>query len=55
MQSSVLSTGGGKALINLADTIILLLDHQRVFQTVKDIGVMGLRANTTALAKLGTC
>ena len=54
MQSSVLSTGGGKALINPADTAILLLDHQTgLFQTVKDIGVMELRANTTALAKLG--
>ena len=55
MQSSVLSTGGGKALINPADTVILLLDHQTgLFQTVKDIGVMELRANTTALAKLAT-
>jgi nicotinamidase-related amidase len=55
MQSSVLSTGGGQALINPADTVILLLDHQTgLFQTVKDIGVMELRANTTALAKLGT-
>jgi len=55
MQSSVLSTGGGKALINPADTLMLLLDHQTgLFQTVKDIGVMELRANTTALAKLGT-
>ena len=54
MQSSVLSTGGGKALINPADTAILLLDHQTgLFQTVKDIGVMELRANTIALAKLG--
>ena len=41
MQSSVLSTGGGKALINPADTVILLLDHQTgLFQTVKDIGVI---------------
>jgi nicotinamidase-related amidase len=54
MQSSVLSTGGGKALINPADAVILLLDHQTgLFQTVKDIGVMELRANTIALAKLG--
>jgi nicotinamidase-related amidase len=53
MQSSVLSTGGGRALINPADTAMLLLDHQTgLFQTVKDIGVMELRANTTALAKL---
>jgi nicotinamidase-related amidase len=54
MQSSILSTGGGKALINPADALILLLDHQTgLFQTVKDIGVMELRANTIALAKLG--
>ena len=54
MQSSVLSTGGGQALIDPADALILLLDHQTgLFQTVKDIGVMELRANTIALAKLG--
>jgi hypothetical protein len=28
MQSSVLSTGGGNALINPADTIVLLIDQQ---------------------------
>ncbi len=53
--SHVLSTGGGKALIDPADTIMLLLDHQSgLFQTVKDISVAQLRANTTALAKLAT-
>jgi len=52
--SHVLSTGGGKALIDPADTVLLLLDHQSgLFQTVKDIGVAELRANATALAKLG--
>jgi hypothetical protein len=36
MQSSVLSTGGAKALINPADTVILSIDHQTgLFQTVK--------------------
>jgi nicotinamidase-related amidase len=50
----VLSTGGGKALIDPADSVFLLLDHQSgLFQTVKDISVAELRANTTALAKLG--
>src|SRR6201981_1191038 len=54
MQSSVLSTGVVRALLNPADAVILLLDHQTgLFQTVKDIGVMELRANTIALAKLG--
>jgi nicotinamidase-related amidase len=51
--SSVLPTGGGKALFDTYDTAILLLDHQSgLFQTVKDIGVAELRANTVMLAKL---
>ena len=46
---------GGKALINPADTVLLLLDHQAgLFQVVKDIEVAQLRANVTMLAKLGT-
>jgi len=53
--SSVLPTGGGKALIDTSDTVILLLDHQAgLFQTVKDISVAELRANTIMLAKLAT-
>jgi nicotinamidase-related amidase len=52
-QSSVLATGGGKALLDPSDTAILLLDHQSgLFQTVKDIPVADLRANTVMLAKL---
>lgn len=44
---------GGKALIDVTDTAMLLLDHQSgLFQNVKDIGISELRANTTALAKL---
>lgn len=51
--SSVLPTGGGKALFDTSDVAILLLDHQAgLFQTVKDIGVAELRANTVMLAKL---
>jgi hypothetical protein len=43
--SSVLATGGGQALLDPSDTVILLLDHQSgLFQTVKDIGVAELRA-----------
>ncbi len=54
-RSSVLSTGGGQALLDPSDTLILLLDHQSgLFQTVKDIGVAELRANTVMLAKLAT-
>ena len=52
---SVLPTGGGKALFDTSDTVILLLDHQSgLFQTVKDISIAELRANTVMLAKLAT-
>ncbi|MBI2993282.1 MAG: isochorismatase family protein [Gammaproteobacteria bacterium] len=52
MATSVLSTGGGKALIDPADAVFLMLDHQSgLFQTVKDISVAELRTNTTALAR----
>jgi nicotinamidase-related amidase len=53
--SSVLPTGGGQALLDPSDTVILLLDHQAgLFQTVKDISIAELRANTTLLAKVAT-
>ena len=53
--SSVLPTGGGAALLDTSDSVMLLLDHQSgLFQTVKDISVTELRANTTMLAKLAT-
>src|SRR5829696_6530024 len=53
--SSVLPTGGGQALIDTSDTVLLLLDHQAgLFQTVKDISVAELRNNTIMLAKLAT-
>jgi nicotinamidase-related amidase len=53
--SHILGTGGGQALLDPDDTLLLLLDHQSgLFETVKDIEVMQLRANTTALAKLAT-
>ncbi len=53
--SSVLPTGGGAALLDTSDTVILLLDHQTgLFQTVKDISVAELRSNTIMLAKLAT-
>ena len=54
-KSSVLPSGGGQALIDPSDTVILLLDHQSgLFQVVKDISVAELRANTAMLAKLAT-
>ena len=53
--SSVLPTGGGVALLDTSDAVILLLDHQTgLFQTVKDISVAELRSNTIMLAKLAT-
>ena len=51
----ILPSGGGKALINVDDTVLLLLDHQAgLFQTVKDITVAELRANVIALARIAT-
>jgi nicotinamidase-related amidase len=53
--ASVLPSGGGKALIDTNDMVLLLLDHQAgLFQTVKDISVAELRANTVMLARLAT-
>jgi nicotinamidase-related amidase len=49
------SVGGGKALLDPTDIVMLLLDHQAgLFQNVKDISVAELRSNVTALAKLAT-
>ena len=51
----VLPSGGGKALMDVGDSALLLLDHQTgLFQTVKDVTVAELRANVTALAKIAT-
>ena len=40
-QSSVLPTGGGQALIDTSDTVLLLLDHQRLLggQETQSAGV----------------
>jgi nicotinamidase-related amidase len=52
---SVLPTGGGQALLDTSDTVILFLDHQSgLFQTVKDIDVAELRRNVVMLARLAT-
>jgi nicotinamidase-related amidase len=52
---SVLSTGGGQALLDTSDSVFLLLDHQAgLFQTVKDVPLIDLRANVVMLAKLAT-
>lgn len=53
--TSVLPTGGGQALLDTNDSVILLLDHQTgLFQTVKDVSVSELRNNTILLARLAT-
>lgn len=42
-------------LIEPEDAVILLIDHQSgLLQTVRDIGAIELRANMTALARVGT-
>jgi nicotinamidase-related amidase len=52
---SMLPSGGGQALLDTSDTVILLLDHQSgLFQTVKDIDVAELRRNVVMLARLAT-
>ena len=44
-----------KGVLDPDDAVICLLDHQAgLFQTVKDIGISELRANTTMLAKLAS-
>jgi isochorismate hydrolase len=51
--SSVLPTGGGQALLDPNDSLILLLDHQTgLLQTVKDSSITEVRSNTVMLAKL---
>ena len=52
-KASILPTGGGAALLDPTDTLILLLDHQSgLFQTVKDVPVDDLRRNVEMIAKL---
>jgi nicotinamidase-related amidase len=53
--TSTSETGGAAGpLFDPADAVICLLDHQTgLFQTVKDIAVRDLRANTVVLAKVG--
>ncbi len=54
-KSSVLPSGGGAALFDPSDVVILLLDHQSgLFETVKDVPITELRANVSMLAKLAT-
>jgi nicotinamidase-related amidase len=53
--ANVLPSGGGKALMDVGNCALLLLDHQSgLFQTVKDITVAELRANVSALARIAT-
>lgn len=51
----VLPTGGGKALMDIGDSVLLLIDHQTgLLETVKDIAVAELRANVAALIQIAT-
>ena len=51
----VLPSGGGKALMNAEDSVLLLLDHQSEANPVlKDITIAELRANVMALARIAT-
>lgn len=53
--ASVLPTGGGAALLDASDTVIVLLDHQAgLLQTVKDVSLPELRANVVMLGKLAS-
>ncbi|GGX89503.1 isochorismatase family protein [Massilia dura] len=54
-KTSILASGGGAMLLDPADTLVLLLDHQSgLFQTVKDIPVADLRRNVETIARLCT-
>jgi nicotinamidase-related amidase len=54
-KASILPSGGGAMLLDPADTVVLLLDHQSgLFQTVKDIAVADLRRNVAMIARLCT-
>lgn len=47
------SEAAARVLLDPSDAVVLLLDHQTgLFQTVKDIPVAELRANTVVLAKV---
>jgi hypothetical protein len=47
------SAAAADVLLNPDDTVVLLLDHQTgLFQTVKDVPLLELRANTVVLAKI---
>jgi nicotinamidase-related amidase len=47
------SEAARQVLLDPNDTVVLLLDHQTgLFQTVKDVAIRELRANTVVLAKI---
>jgi len=54
-KTSVLPNGGGAALLDPSDVLILLMDHQSgLFQTVKDLPVADLRRHVEMIARLAT-
>src|SRR3954463_10814320 len=53
--ASVLPSGGGQALLDTADTVFILLDHQSgLLQTVKDVSLPELRTNVEMLGRLAS-
>ncbi len=54
-KTSILPSGGGRALLDPADTLVLLLDHQSgLLQTVKDVSAVDLRRNVALIARLAS-
>lgn len=54
-QKPAAGSGAAAVLIDPADAVVLLLDHQTgLFQTVKDVPLVDLRTNTAVLAKAAT-
>jgi nicotinamidase-related amidase len=53
--ANVANFNGQKPVIDVNDSAMLLIDHQSgLFQTVKDLSILELRANVTTLAKIAT-
>ena len=53
VQDAAVQDAAATVLLDPSDTVLLLLDHQTgLFQTVKDVPLPELRANTVVLAKI---
>lgn len=55
MPNNIANFGGARPVIDPADAVMLLIDHQSgLFQTVNDMPMPRLRAHAAALAKMAT-